>query len=102
MACCSISVTRALTAVAIYALTSPAAPAPITMRLLSKDFGFDQRDHTRRARSRSITRLVNKGNTPSAANDSSNPGEAISFNRSIAASWVPAFTYTSVPGSMPS
>src|SRR5688572_14007788 len=36
----SISVTLALTAAAMYAVTRPAEPPPITIRLRSNDFGF--------------------------------------------------------------
>ena len=39
---------------------------------------------------------------PSSTNESSRPGERIPDNESIFASWVPAFTYTIVPASMPS
>ena len=45
--------------------------------------------------------LPSHGSSPSAANETSRPGEAMSRKFVIRASWVPAFTYTSVPSSMP-
>jgi hypothetical protein len=46
--------------------------------------------------------LAISGNNPSSTKLASNPGETMPASESIFASCVPAFTYTSVPASMPS
>ncbi len=46
--------------------------------------------------------FASSGNTPSSANEPSTAGDAMPASESIRPSCVPAFTYTSVPASMPS
>ena len=102
MRCFSISVTLARTVAAMYADTRHAEPAPMTTRLRSNLAGRFQRAYTRRALTLSMIFFTASGKTPSSSNAPINEGDRISLGDLIAASCVPAFTYTTVPASMPS
>ena len=67
----------------------------------SKRRGRDQPAKALRARATSPSLRATSGNTPSSAKEISSDGDAMSDNDSTCASCVPAFTYTRVPGSMP-
>ena len=101
MRCFSTSVTLARTAAAMYAETRPAEPPPMTIRLRSKRRGRGQRAYTRRALMASSAFFARSGKIPSSTKAPISAGERICRGVAIAASCVPAFTYTSVPASMP-
>ena len=74
----------------------------MTTRLRSNFAGRGQPRYTRRRLTSSIAFLATSGNKPSSTNAPTTPSERMPRGDSMAASCVPAFTYTSVPASMPS
>jgi len=88
----SISVTFARTVAAMYALTRPAEPAPITTRFRSNRGGRGQRPWIRRAFTRVATRRASHGKTPSNASDPATAGETIPRTPPRLARRVPALT----------
>ena len=97
----STRVTRAFTVAPMSAATSPPEPAPITTRLLSKRLGFSNRRSTRRDLTASRIFFAISGARPSSTNEIQSAGESTSPTDSIRPSSAPAFTYTTVPNSMP-
>ena len=90
--CFSTSVTLALIAEAIYAVTSPALPAPITTRLRSIRAGFFHAANSLFTRPIATIFRASKGKIPRRTKEPSNAGETIPASESIFASCVPAFT----------
>ena len=87
MRCFSTSVTFAFTAAAMYAVTSPAEPAPITTTLRSKRAGRGHFAYTLRALSASRTFFATMGKMPRITNAATRPIEILNCP-----SWVPAYT----------
>ncbi|MCY1546793.1 hypothetical protein D9M68_828080 [compost metagenome] len=71
------------------------------MRSNRAGFTLAQRAYTLRFCSRPTIHFAINGNTPSSTNEPSSAGLRMPWSESICASCVPAFTYTSVPASMP-
>ena len=88
----STSVTFARTVAAMYEVTSPADPAPMTTRLRSKCLGRVQPAYTLRRRAQATAALATSGNTPSSTKLPSSAGESTSESFSMLPSCVPAFT----------
>src|SRR6185437_14854241 len=88
----SIKVTLARVVAAMYDVTKPAAPAPMTTRLRSNRLGLGQRACIPLAFIRATAHRASHGNAASKANDPISGGDRMSDKRVSAPNWVPAFT----------
>ena len=82
-------------------LTRPADPAPTTTRSQSKRRGLGHLPSARRSLITSSPRRATQGKSPRSTKEPMSAGDRMPSSDSMRASWVPAFTNTAVPASIP-